>query len=289
MLSLGINPEIGKVDPYAMALSAVDEAMRNAVAVGADPDHIALLDNFCWGSPRRPSRWARWRGQRRAATMLPLPTARPFISGKDSLNNEYVGPDGERVPIPGTLLISALGIIPDVRQAVTMDLKQAGNIVFLIGETRTRWPAATSRWSSAPWPSRLHHHPSRRLRRKTRQRRLGPAPGLPAQGLERYRALHQAMRQGLVRACHDLSEGGLAVAAAEMCIAGRLGLIAAACTSGDSVVQLFSESNGRFLVEVAPQHAEAFRAVMDGCPLAELGQAGGQSLRICGQDGIERA
>ncbi|RPJ26216.1 MAG: phosphoribosylformylglycinamidine synthase, partial [Chloroflexi bacterium] len=131
VLSNGINPEYGKRDAYKMAWAVIDEAVRNAVAVGADPDRIAILDNFCWGDPLRPetlgSLVEACRGCRDAALLYRT----PFISGKDSLNNEYLGSDGQRHAIPPTLLISAIGIIEDVNTAITMDLKEAGNDIYL--------------------------------------------------------------------------------------------------------------------------------------------------------------
>ncbi len=272
VLSLGVNPTLGKVDPYAMAVSVVDEAIRNAVAVGADPDQIALLDNFCWGSPRRPEQLGGLVRAAQGCYDAAVAYGAPFISGKDSLNNEYIGPDGERIPIPGTLLISALGIIPDVRRAVTMDLKQDGDVIFLLGETRAELAGSHAvALGIVPDDS------------------TATAPALPSHGLELYRALHAAVQRGLVRACHDLSEGGLAVAAAEMCIAGRAGMIlrlsAAPGNVRDDRAVLFSESNGRLLVEVAAQDADAFRAALAGHPLAEVGRVEGDALCIRGSDG----
>ena len=135
-LGCGINPRYGQIDPYWMALACVDEALRNVVAVGGDPRQTAILDNFCWGDPRQPDRMA---GLVRAAAGCydaALAFGTPFISGKDSLNNEYRDASGARTPIPPTLLITALAIVPDVRRAVTMDLKEPGNYVYLVGETR---------------------------------------------------------------------------------------------------------------------------------------------------------
>lgn len=259
-VSNGINPRYGLLDPHAMAVSAVDEAVRNAVAVGGDPDRLALLDNFCWGNPSLPDRLG---GLVRAARGC-FDAARafdaPFISGKDSLNNEYVDSDGQRTPIPGTLLISAVALVPDVRRAVTMDAKQAGDFIYIVGVTRDelggsllaeRYPLAAAR-----------------------------PPGLPPQALQTARALHQAIREGLVRACHDLSEGGLAVAAAEMALAGGLGLaldpgrapLDLPAGEASPALVLFSESNGRWLVEVAPADAQAFERALAGCPLARLGE-----------------
>ncbi len=257
-ISNGINPAYGLLDPYVMALSAVDEAVRNAVAVGGDPDHLALLDNFCWGNPNLPDRLG---GLVRAAKGC-YDAARafdaPFISGKDSLNNEYVAEDGQRTPIPGTLLISAIAVVPDIQRVVTMDVKSAGNLIYLIGHTRRELGGAL-----------LSHHYD--LAETT-------PPGLPEAPLTTARALHQAIHDGLVRACHDLSEGGLAVAAAEMALAGGLGLsldldaIPTAAGVDDPLITLFSESNGRWLVEIPPEKAAAFERTMMDAPVARCGE-----------------
>ena len=134
-IACGMNPKYGDVDPYRMAMSAVDEAMRNVVAVGGDPDRTAVLDNFCWGRTERPevlgSLCQAAFGCRDAA----LGFRTPFISGKDSLNNEYATESG-RIVIPPSLLISAMAIVPDVSKCVTMDLKKAGNALVLVGLTR---------------------------------------------------------------------------------------------------------------------------------------------------------
>ncbi len=273
VLSLGVNPQIGKADPDAMAVSAMDEAMRHAVGVGADPDQIALLDNFCGGGPRRPEQMGGLVRAAQGCYDAALAYGAPFISGKDSLNNEYLGPDGERIPIPGTLLISALGIIPDVRTAVTMDLKEAGNVVLMVGETRNELAGShVALVTSADVAAN------------------SDAPALPECGLDLYRSLHRAIRNGLVRACHDLSEGGLAVAAAEMCIAGRLGMTLRSHrmpVAGEVgvIALLFGETNGRFLVEVRPDQVAALRQTVGDCPVAEVGVVEGNALRVLGDSG----
>ena len=127
----GVNPLLGRADPYAMAVSAVDEAVRNAVAVGADPDRMAILDNFCWGNPTFPDRLGSLVRTCQGCYDAALAYGTPFISGKDSLYNEFNGS-----PIPGTLLISAIGIVPDIGRTVTSDLKAPGNRLYLVGETR---------------------------------------------------------------------------------------------------------------------------------------------------------
>ncbi len=274
-VSHGINPCYGALDPYLMAHAAVDEAVRNAVCVGADPDCIALLDNFCWGNPNLPDRMGDLVRACKGCYDAALAYQTPFISGKDSLNNEYTdGSTGRKLSIPPTLLISAVGIVPDIRQAVTMDLKRAGNLVYAVGETRTELGGS-------------HYY---RL-----QHAIGDGAPQPARdGPKTARALHQAMRQRLVRACHDCSEGGWAVTLAEMALAGDLGVdiqlgnAPGATSLPDDVTLCFSESNGRYAVEVAPEDALAFEQVMAGCPLARIGRVTAEPfVRIRGLDGRE--
>ena len=286
-LGCGINPRYGEIDPYWMALACVDEAIRNVVAVGGDPARTAILDNFCWGDPRLPDRMA---GLVRAAAGCydaALAYGAPFISGKDSLNNEYRDASGTRVAIPPTLLISALTHVPDVRRAVTMDLKEAGNLVFLVGETRDELDGAhildfgflIFDWQAA---NDQRNNPQSQIEnRKLPHVDLATAPRI-------MQAVHAAMQQGLVRACHDLSEGGLAVAAAEMAFAGGLGLQLdlraaphAADITDDSVL-LFSESPTRFLVEVRPDDAPTFMAAFDGLPCARVGEVRADAELVVG-------
>ncbi len=237
VLSCGLNPEYGKRDAYRMALSVIDEAIRNAVAAGADPERIALLDNFCWGDPKNPETLGTLVEAARGCYDGARLFGTPFISGKDSLNNEYLGADGKRHAIPPTLLISAIGIIEDVAQAVTTDFQAPGNAVYRVGV-----------WA----------------------RDALPVPPLAPETPAVYRALHQAMRAGWVRACHDLSEGGLAVAAAEMCIGGRFG----ATLAIERPEMLVGETNGCLLVEVQPGDCAAFESLFQAMPhaLARLGE-----------------
>lgn len=271
-LSCGINPHYGRIDPYAMAWAVVDEAMRNGVAVGADPDQMALLDNFCWGDPSLPDRLGALVRAVQGCYDAALHYGAPFISGKDSLNNEFLDPQGRQTPIPPTLLISAIGIVPDVRRAVTMDLKTPGNWLYILGTTRAE--AGGSAWY------------------RLLDVRGGAVPAPVPESIQTMRALHRAIQEGLVRACHDCSEGGLAVAAAEMAIAGRLGLslsLADLPRTPDitqDAMALFSETSGRFLVEVRPQDRRAFETCMGGVPLAPLGVVTeGPLLRIVGLTG----
>ena len=122
-----------------MAACAIDEAIRNAVAVGGSLERMVLLDNFCWGNPNNPARLGELTRAAQACHDYALAFGLPFISGKDSLNNEFRDPaTGERTAIPGTLLISALSVIDDVTLTATMDFKQADNLVYLVGRTTAR-------------------------------------------------------------------------------------------------------------------------------------------------------
>lgn len=246
VLSNGINPELGKVDAYAMAISVIDEAIRNAVAVGADPDRIALLDNFCWGDPLRPETLGSLIEAARGCYDAAVVYGTPFISGKDSLNNEYLGTDGLRHAIPPTLLISAIGLIDDVNYAVTMDAKEAGNFIYLLDAGSKKQDAGSTRQATGLASHFLH-----------------PAASV-------YRSLHKAITAGLVRACHDLSEGGLAVAAAEMCIGGRLGMDLT-IGPGEATQQLFGETSGRLLIEVRPENARDLEAFVDQAFIRRIG------------------
>jgi phosphoribosylformylglycinamidine synthase len=250
-----------------MATAAIDEAVRNVVAVGADPDHIALLDNFCWGNTARPEVLGSLVRAAEACRDLAVAYNMPFISGKDSLNNEYHS-HGRNIVIPPTLLISALGRVPDVRKCVTMDVKEPGNLLFLVGVTGNHLGGS-------------HYH-------LVTGRGGGhvPAPNL-TRSLAIFRGIHQAITRGLVRACHDLSEGGLAVAVAEMAFAGGVGADLTIRHVMPDEVWLFSESTTRFLVEIKPDHAKAFQECFDeDALLNQIGQTVGEPrLRIAGSKG----
>ena len=134
-ISNGICPTYGALDPYAMAWAAVDEALRNLVAVGANPDEVSILDNFCWGNPQLPDRLGRSCAVRRAAMMPPLPTARRSFPAKTA-STTNTSAQMAKTRHSGTILISAIGLVPDVAKTVTMDLKQPGNLLYIVGETR---------------------------------------------------------------------------------------------------------------------------------------------------------
>jgi phosphoribosylformylglycinamidine synthase subunit PurSL len=252
----GLNTRYGDVDPYWMALSNVDEALRNYVATGGDIEHCAILDNFSWGNCNKADRL----GAMVRACFACLHAARaygtPFISGKDSLNNEFRTESGESIAIPHTLLISAIGKAVSLQGLTTSDFKRPGNRVLIAGVTHREFAGS-------------HHEMVTGV--------AGDAPPKvdPAAALRIYRAINAAQREGLIAAAHDCSEGGLAVALAEMCIGGRAGVkvsLRAAMGDADDAALLFSESNSRLILEVAPEHTARLAELFEGLPLFELGE-----------------
>ncbi len=268
----GINPEYGKIDPYWMAASAIDEALRQIVAVGGNLRKVALLDNFCWGDTGRPEMLGALVRAAQACYDMAIVYGTPFISGKDSLNNEFEA-DGERISIPHTLLISAIGVMEDVKRAVSMDFKAAGDLIYLVGSTRCELGGSAyfrTRGFTGNSVPRVNPQLAKKL----------------------MDSLSAAAGNGLVRACHDCSEGGIGVAAAEMAFAGGLGATIRLnpVPLGEPVERddfiLFSESNSRFLVEVAPESKDEFERAMNGTDFASIGQVtGAGELEIYGRDG----
>ncbi len=248
ILSNGCNPKYGLIDPYFMAASAIDEAIRQIIAVGGKLERIALLDNFCWGNTDKPDRLGGLVRAAQACYDIARIYETPFISGKDSLNNEFqVG--GHSIAIPPTLLISAIGIMEDVTRAISMDAKRAGDLIYILGDTKDELGGS-------------HYYHILGIESAN-------VPQVDAQnGKKLMIALSTAIDQGLVRACHDCSEGGLAVAAAEMAFAGGLGMtidlrqVPSSQNLDRNDTLLFSESNTRFVVEVALENEKSFTKIM---------------------------
>ena len=237
-IGCGLAPHIA--DPYEMALAAIDEAIRNVVAVGGDPDQTAILDNFCWPSVDDERTMGALARTCEACYDAAKAYGIPFISGKDSLHNQFTNQEtGEVIRIPNTLLISAISIVDDVRKCLTMDFKERGNEVYLV-RPRTREGRASLEALAA-------HH-----------RALARAMTL--------RGKHTP--NGVILSCHDVSEGGPLVAAAEMCIASGLGfhIDRTWWNRSDRQIEPFEEQLGAYLVEI-DGHVASFRQIM---PDAEL-------------------
>jgi phosphoribosylformylglycinamidine synthase len=262
-LSHGICPRYSDIDTYWMMAAAIDEAVRGAVAVGADPARLAGVDNFCWCDPVESEKTPD--GRYKLAQLVRANKALahfcrafgvPCVSGKDSMKNDYSG-GGAKISIPPTVLFSVMGFVPDVAEVVTSDLKKADELVYVLGVTRPELGASELAGE------------------------LGfTSPDVPqveaVSAARRYRTLHTAIRRGLVTACHDCSDGGLAVALAEMALGGRLGAdldlaLAPAVPGLTDLELLYAESPSRLVVSVAPKNRDAFEALFAGQPCGCIG------------------
>lgn len=265
IVSNGINPRYSFIDPYWMAASSIDEALRQVISVGGSLRRTALLDNFCWGNTDKPDRL----GDLVRASFGCYDIAKgyevPFISGKDSLNNEY-SVHGKSISIPPTLLISAISVMDDVTDAVTMDLKKAGNLIYVIGMTYDEMGGS-------------HYNMTNNV--------IGNSvPRVDTKyGTKVFSAVNKAINSKVIRSCHDCSEGGIGVALAEMAFAGGLGVetfleeVPFLCQASSlrrngskrNDYVLFSESNTRFIVEVRKKDKKGFENIMKGVPIGLIG------------------
>ncbi|MDP1852931.1 MAG: phosphoribosylformylglycinamidine synthase subunit PurL [Candidatus Omnitrophota bacterium] len=287
-VSCGINPRYGEISAYWMAASAIDEALRNIVSAGGNLERTAILDNFCWGNPDKPNRLGTLVDAAFACYDFAKYFGVPFISGKDSLYNEY-NVKGKSIAIPGTLLISAISVMEDVTKAVSMDIKKPGNLIYIAGETKNELGGSVY--------YKLYDYLGANVPQVDRKKSKGI-----------MQALSRVIAEGLVRSAHDCSEGGLAVSLAEMCFAGGFGaevflsevpyqaasfkLQASsfkACSLQPAAVRndiiLFSESNTRFVVEIEKKNQKVFEKAMQDVPLGLIGcVSGGKVLDIYGLD-----
>lgn len=249
----GMNPEMGKYDPYLMAQLAVDEAYRNLTAVGGRSSYVAILDNFCWGSSKDPLALGGLvraaEGARRVASAYGL----PFISGKDSFNNTWKSNDGTLKSIPPTLLISAIGVLEDVRECVTSGLKKAGNLLYVVGLTKDQLKGSLA---ARLWNLENSHLPEINF----------------FNAKELYERLRSALAKGWVASCHDVSEGGVLVALSEMAFGNVFGAEVDITNVGmDPSAFLFSETPSRFVVEVRSEQKSLFEGAFESDSIMLLG------------------
>jgi phosphoribosylformylglycinamidine synthase II len=268
VISCGIAPRYSDLDAGAMAAASIDEAVRNAVCVGLDVDKMAGLDNFCWPDPIESAKTPDGRFKLAQLVRANRELERvcrayrlPCVSGKDSMKNDY-GQGENKISIPPTLLFSLFGDHPDVRFTATSDFKEAGDRIYLVGTSHDELGASELAFMLTE---------------------CGEAAGIggqvpllphPEQNLAMYRQLATAIQRGAVRTAHDCSEGGVAVAVAEMCIGGRLGanVDLDGTGAGDVWGRLWGESLGRFIVAVSPEHETTFRELMRGHRITVLGE-----------------
>ena len=264
-----------------MAMAVVDLAVRRQLCAGARGDRIAALDNFCWPDPvessQTPDGAYKLAQLVRACRGLHDTTCdygTPLISGKDSMKNDSTM-GGVKISVPPTLLVSAIGQLDDVRKAVTLDPKAEGDVVFLLGLTRDETGAGEYyRWlgerDGAEAPLDV---PAPYVGNKIP--RLDTAETLPL-----YRAMEQAMRQGLVRSAATPALGGWAVTFARCAMAARLGLELDLNDCPDLAglpveAALFSESLGRFLITTSAEDAASFEKSFQGLACRRAGSVTG--------------
>jgi len=248
----GINSRYGLINPYWMAASVIDEAIRNNVACGGNIMQMALLDNFCWGSADKKDQLAGLVKAAQACYDFAKAYQTPFISGKDSFNNEYIDYDtGKKISIPPTLLVSSISVIPNIKKIVSMDLKCPGNFIYIIGQTYNELGGS------------IYYANNGYIGKNV--------PKLePRTALKSYKAIQGAIQKNLLASCHDCSEGGIGVALAEMAFAGGYGAeielnqvkfkTEKKNLRNDKI--LFSESNSRFIVEITPKKQQVFEKIM---------------------------
>lgn len=190
-ISCGIAPQISDFDTYEMAVQALDEAVRNSVCVGADPSEMVLVDNYCWPDPitskKNPDgayKLAQLVRASKAIYDLSIAYGMPFVSGKDSMKNDFIA-DDLKISVKPTLLVTAMGRVRSLNHITTSEVKAAGDLVYLIG------------------PDQLIDFKKQ---------------------LELYKAFHKAITLGFVQSAHDVSDGGLAVSLTEKIMATNLGM-----------------------------------------------------------------
>ena len=267
VLSTGICPSYSDINTYHMASCALDTAVRNAICAGATLSHLAILDNFCWCSSNDKTRLAELVDAVKACSKCAIGYGTPFISGKDSMFNDFKGYDEKGNPIaisiPPTLLISAIGVMPDICKTISPEFKNASDVIYLLGETFDELGASEY---------------YKMLAREQKSDAIGsnvPQVDLN-KNLKIYKALEQAIQKELVNSSISVTSGGLAIALAKACVGGMLGCkislknLPGNISSTDSA--LFSESQGRILVSVSPKNISKFEKIMMEIPRAQIGK-----------------
>lgn len=261
VMSQALYPTYSEIHPYNMAASTIDTAIRNAVVTGANPDSLALLDNFCWCSPNDPIRLGQLKETAKACYDYAVAYDTPFVSGKDSMFNDFSGFDENGKPIkysiPPTLLISSFGVIDNIEKTISLDAKKSGDIVYLLGETSDE--IGGSEFALA---NNIE------------------TDSVPAVNTEKnkklYKAYYKAVQKNLIASGISIHRGGLLVAAAKKAIGGMLGVqLSLKKLPGNNTrndFALFSESQGRILITVAKQNKDMFEKIMKGVAYKTIGK-----------------
>jgi len=267
--SYGINPTYSDIDTYHMAASAIDTAIRNAVAVGAPLSHMALMDNFCWCSSNEEERLGQLKAAAKACYDYAVKYGTPYISGKDSMFNDFTGFNKEgkqiKISVPPTLLVSSIAVIEDVTKSVSLDPKFVGDLVYILGETKCELGASE-------YFAYLDE-------KNGETGNIGnTVPQVDAEkATTLYNKFEQAVNSRLITSSLSPALGGLGVTLAKKAIAGQLGMqIDLSKIPGEDFeredYKLFSESQSRFIVTIDPNKKEEFEKAMEGTIFAEIGK-----------------
>ncbi|MCM8804716.1 MAG: AIR synthase-related protein, partial [Candidatus Omnitrophica bacterium] len=244
-------------DPYYMAGCCIEECIRNIVSCGGNPEKIAILDNFCWGNIDDEKELGKLVRCVKGCKDYALKYKVPFISGKDSLNNYFKRKEGKIISIPGTLLISGLGVIDDIREITSTDFKKEGNFIFVLGKTYNELGGSIY------------------YKIKGIKEGIVPKPN-PSKTLPLMKKLHKGIKNGIIKSCHDCSDGGLITTICEMMIGGNLGceinFLNVLSEEEEAEILLFSESCGRFVVEVEKDKINEFERIFENEEISEIGR-----------------
>ncbi len=280
-VACGLCPKVSEFDSYLMAEYALDEAVRNAVSTGANPDEMVLVDNYCWPDPieseRNPDAQLKLAHLVRASKALydlSLAYGMPFVSGKDSMKNDFIGAmeTGEKVKIsvPPTLLVTAMGRVPSLKMVTTSEVKSSGALVYLVGEKLTGMKSAFE------------------LKELYEDYQVAyPLPYINGKKqLDLYRSIHKSMREGLVESSHDVSDGGMLIAAAESMMATPFGMKFDLKNIDDELGFFFNESSGRFIMTVNKKSQKEFEENLAGHSFIKLGETTATGILQAFIDGV---
>jgi len=267
IVSSSLYPEYSQIDTYHMAANAIDTAIKNAVCVGVNLDKLALLDNFCWCSSDEPERLGQLKRAAKACYDYATYFGTPFISGKDSMFNDFKGKDvyGQdiKISIPPTLLISSIGIIDDIKKAVSLELKFPGDLIYILGATFDELGASEYFQMYAE---------------RNKNNSIGnfvPKVFAP-QSLKLYQALARAIKKELVASAISITRGGLAIALAKTAMAGNLGInISLKNLTGNfsrNDFALFSQSASRIIISINPKNRKNFEKIFHHLSFAQVGK-----------------
>jgi phosphoribosylformylglycinamidine synthase len=274
-IACGICPKVSEYDTYLMAEYAIDEAVRNAVCVGANPDEMVLVDNYCWPDPiestRNPDGQLKLAQLVRASQALydlSLLYGMPFVSGKDSMKNDFIGKmesgDTVKISVPPTLLVTAMGRVPSLKTITTSEIKNEDTLVYLIGENLTNITSAFE--LKALYEDYEISYPLPYIDGKKQ--------------IELYRKFHSSLKAGLIESSHDVSDGGVLIALAEKMMGTKYGMELEFSSFAEKNLLgfMFNESAGRFVVSVNRQNQKQFEENFKGHSFLKLGSTNNSGI-----------